>query len=98
MGYVEKKVDQATGAVEKIAGKTIDSIGNVIEKVGDTIEAIASDPKKLAMVGLAVAFPAAATTIGSSLGLSGAAASVVGQTLINTAIDRKSTRLNSSHT
>mgnify|MGYP003340471438 FL=1 len=87
MGYVEKKVDQATGAVEKIAGKTIDSIGNVIEKVGDTIEAIASDPKKLAMVGLAVAFPAAATTIGSSLGLSGAAASVVGQTLINTAIN-----------
>lgn len=87
MGFVEKKVDQATNVLEKVAGRTLDTIGDVIQKVGDTIENIVKDPKKLAMVGLAVAFPGAAATIGSSLGLTGTAASVVGQTLINTAIN-----------
>ncbi len=87
MGYFEEKLDDAVGFVENVAGKTLDTIGDVLEKVGDTVEAIASDPKKLAMVGLAIAFPGAAATIGQSFGLSGAAATVAGQTVINTAIN-----------
>lgn len=87
MGYVRNKTGIDLTGDNSLLGKTLDATGNLVEKVGDTVAAIASDPKKLAMVGLAVAFPAAATTIGQSLGLSGAAASAVGQTLINTAIN-----------
>jgi hypothetical protein len=87
MGFVRKHTGIDLTGKGSLLGKTLDTIGDVVEKVGDTIEAIASDPKKLAMVGLAIAFPGAAATIGQSFGLSGAAATIAGQTVINTAIN-----------
>lgn len=45
-------------------GKTAGAIEGVAKQLGNTIEAIASDPRKLAAVGLMIAFPGAASSVG----------------------------------
>lgn len=80
MGFfrkVEKEV--------KRAGRKIDD--EILQPVKNTVEAIVEDPKKLAAVAIAVAFPGAGAALGAQLGLSGVAAQVVGQTLLNTALN-----------
>jgi hypothetical protein len=80
MGFfrkVEKEV--------KKVGRKIDD--EILQPVKNTVEAIVEDPKKLAAVALAVAFPGAGAALGAQLGLTGAAAQVVGQTLINTTLN-----------
>jgi hypothetical protein len=80
MGFfrkVEKEV--------KRVGRKIDD--EILQPVKNTVEAIVEDPKKLAAVALAVAFPGAGAALGAQLGLTGAAAQVVGQTLINTTLN-----------
>lgn len=66
-------------------GRAIDD--EIIQPVANTVEAILDDPKKLAMVALAVMAPGAGAALGSALGLSGTAATLVGNTLINTAFN-----------
>lgn len=61
-----------------------DSLAGAAEGIVNVIEGIASDPKKLAAVAVSIAFPGAATWIGSQLGLSGAAATIVGNTALGT--------------
>lgn len=71
---------------------TLKKIGRKIEKaiikpIVNTVKAIVDDPKKLIGVAIAVAFPGAGAALGAQLGLTGVAAKVVGQTLINTAVN-----------
>lgn len=67
------------------AGRKIDK--EIIQPVLKTVEAIVEDPKKLLAVGLTVAFPGAGAALGAQLGLTGVAAKVAGQALLNTALN-----------
>jgi hypothetical protein len=81
MGFFRKVEDEV-----KDVGRKIDD--EILQPVKNTVEAIVEDPKKLAAVALAVAFPGAGAALGSALGLgTGVAAQVVGQALINTALN-----------
>lgn len=81
MGFFRKVEDEI-----KDAGRKIDD--EILQPVKNTVEAIVEDPKKLAAVALAVAFPGAGAALGSALGLgAGAAAQVVGQALINATLN-----------
>lgn len=80
MGFFRKLEDEI-----KDVGRKIDD--ELLQPVGNIIEAIVDDPKKLLAVGLAIAFPGAGTFLGSQLGLTGTLAKVVGQTIINTALN-----------
>jgi hypothetical protein len=80
MGFfrkVEKEV--------KRAGRKIDD--EILQPVKNTVEAIAEDPKKLAMVALSIMAPGAGTALGAAMGLTGTAATLVGQVAINTALN-----------
>ena len=72
------------GFVRKIGRKLDDAI---FQPILNTVEAIIEDPKKLAMVALSIMAPGAGTALGSALGLSGTAATIVGQAAINTALN-----------
>lgn len=72
------------GFVRKI-GRQIDDA--ILQPITNTIENIVSDPKKLAMVALSVMAPGAGTALGSAMGLTGTAATLVGQAAINTALN-----------
>jgi hypothetical protein len=72
------------GTVRKI-GRKIDKA--IFQPIGNAIEAVLDDPKKLFGVALAVAFPGAGAMLGAQLGLTGTIAQVVGQTIINTAVN-----------
>ena len=72
------------GFAKKI-GKKIDK--GLIQPVLHTVEAIVQDPKKLAMVALSVFAPGVGTALGTAMGLSGTAATIVGQAAINTALN-----------
>jgi hypothetical protein len=61
-----------------------DSFSDVVEKGFAIVDGILSDPKKLISVGIAIAFPGAAGALGAQLGLSGAAATIAGNTIIGT--------------
>jgi hypothetical protein len=65
----------------------VDGVGDFLGDVGDTISGIIEDPKKLAMVALSVLAPGAGTALGTAIGLTGTAATVVGQVAINTALN-----------
>lgn len=80
MGFVRK----ATREVRRI-GRQIDD--NIIQPIANTVEAIASDPKKLAMVALSVMAPGAGSALGAAMGLTGTAATLVGQAAINAALN-----------
>jgi hypothetical protein len=69
----------------KRAGRKIDD--EILQPVKNTVEAIIEDPKKLLAVGIAIAFPGAGAFLGAQLGLTGVAAQVVGQTMLNTALN-----------
>jgi hypothetical protein len=69
----------------KDVGRKIDD--ELLQPVKNTVEAIIDDPKKLLAVGIAVAFPGAGAFLGAQLGLTGVAAQVVGQTMLNTALN-----------
>jgi hypothetical protein len=73
MGWVRKKA------------RLIDK--NIIRPIVRTVEAIVEDPRKLAMVALSVLAPGAGTALGTAMGLTGTAATVVGQVAINTALN-----------
>lgn len=76
-----KKVEKEV----KRVGRKIDD--EILQPVKNTVEAIVEDPKKLAAVAIAVAFPGAGAAIGAQLGLFGTVGQVVGQTLLNTALN-----------
>lgn len=80
MGFLRKTEKEI-----KRAGRKIDD--EILQPVKNTVEAIIDDPKKLLAVGLAIAFPGAGAFLGAQLGLSGVAAQMVGQTLINTVVN-----------
>ena len=80
MGFFRKVEDEI-----KRVGRKIDD--EILQPVKNTVETIVEDPRKLAGVALAIAFPGAGAALGAQLGLTGVAAKVVGQTLINTAIN-----------
>jgi hypothetical protein len=80
MGFL-KKVEKEV----KRAGRKIDD--EILQPVKNTVEAIIEDPKKLLAVGIAIAFPGAGAFLGAQLGLTGVAAQVVGQTMLNTALN-----------
>ena len=70
----------------KNTGRKLDD--EIFQPVKNTIEAIIEDPKKLAAVALAVAFPGAGAALGSALGLgTGVVAQVAGQALINATLN-----------
>jgi len=64
---------------------------NAAKAIGSTVEAVAQDPRKLAAMGIMIAFPGAAASVGSYLLPSSvvaaypAMATIVGQTAINAA-------------
>ncbi len=66
-------------------GSKIDD--EIIEPVKETVEAVISDPKQLLALGISIAFPGAGAFLGAQLGLTGVAAKVVGQAMLNTAIN-----------
>lgn len=74
--------------VGDFAGDILEGVGGFVEDVLDKgfsiVDGILSDPKKLVAVGISIAFPGAGTAIGSSLGLSGTMATIVGNTALNT--------------
>ena len=55
---------KAFDTARKITGTVAGGLEDVAQKLGQTVEAIVSDPKKLAAVGLMVAFPGAAGSVG----------------------------------
>jgi hypothetical protein len=87
MGWARKNLGVELNPVRVIesAGRKIDD--EIFQPVKNTVEAIVEDPKKLAAVALAVTFPGAGAALGAQLGLTGVAAQVVGQTLINTTLN-----------
>lgn len=97
MGWYRKNVEEpAKDFGRKLDDKIFEPIKDVGRKVDDeilqpvknTVEAIVEDPKKLAAVALAVAFPGAGAALGSALGLgTGVVAQVAGQALINATLN-----------
>jgi hypothetical protein len=88
MGWARKNLGVELNPITVIesAGRKIDD--EILQPVKNTVEAIVEDPKKLAAVALAVAFPGAGAFLGAQLGITSAAlAQVVGQTIINTALN-----------
>ena len=91
MGALRRLEDSVKGRASdfedsvKDVGRKIDD--EILQPVKNTVEAIIEDPKKLAAVAISIAFPGAGAALGASLGLTGTAATVVGQTLINTALN-----------
>jgi hypothetical protein len=69
----------------KRAGRKIDD--EILQPVKNTVEAVLDDPKKLLALGISIAFPNAGAFLGTQLGLTGVAAQVVGQTMLNTALN-----------
>lgn len=59
----------------------------VLQPIKNTVEAIIEDPKKLAMVAISVFAPGVGTAIGTALGLPSAAATIVGNAVVNTALN-----------
>jgi hypothetical protein len=83
---VGRSIDNAVFQPVKEVGRKIDD--EILQPVKNTVEAIVEDPKKLAAVAIAVAFPGAGAFLGAQLGITSAAlAQVVGQTIINTALN-----------
>lgn len=83
--YIENPVKELGRDVEdetRALGRKIDD--EIIEPVGNAVEAIVENPRALAGLALAIAFPGAGAALGAQLGLTGVAAQVVGQTIINT--------------
>lgn len=87
MGWARKNlgVDLNPINVVESIGRKIDD--EILQPVKVMAEAIIDDPKKLAAVALAVAFPGAGAFLGTQLGLTGVAAKVAGQALINTVLN-----------
>lgn len=97
--WVKQKVQQVVSApvklVEAVGREVNQAVNYTADKIIEpvltttvkTIETVAKDPKLLAMVAISVAAPGAGSLIGSSLGLSGTAATIAGNTLINTAFN-----------
>jgi len=91
---VTSSVGQALSDFDKTVGISAISreATNAAAAIGATVEAIANDPKKLAAVGLMIAFPGAASAVGQFLLPAGASAAlgatgtaIIGQTAINIA-------------
>ena len=91
---VTSSVGQALSDFDKTIGvAAITREGtNAVNALGQSVEAIAKDPKKLAAVGLMIAFPGAASAVGQFLLPAGASAAlgatgtaIIGQAAINTA-------------
>lgn len=80
MGFV-RKIGREIGRI----GSQIDDA--IIHPIVNTVEKVISDPKSLAMVALSVMAPGAGTALGTALGLSGTAATFVGQAAINAALN-----------
>ena len=80
MGFFRKVEDEI-----KDVGRKIDD--QILQPVKNTVEAVLDDPKKLLALGISIAFPGAGALLGTKLGLTGVAARVVGQAMLNTAIN-----------
>ena len=76
MGFFRKKAAQVSNVFSKV-----DDL--IIQPVVNTVEAVAEDPKKLAIVALAVAVPGAGAAIGSALAPAAAAGT---QAIIGSAV------------
>lgn len=87
MGWARKNLGIELNPIRVIesAGRKIDE--EILQPVLNTVEAIIEDPKNLLAVGIGIAFPGAGAFLGAQLGLTGAAAQVVGQAMLNTAIN-----------
>lgn len=86
IGYIQEDIAQPfeEAVIRPIGG----AIEDGLDKVFTVIDGVMSDPKKLVMIGLMVAFPGAAAAIGNALlpaSLAGsAAATFIGNTVLNT--------------
>lgn len=69
----------------KALGRKIDD--EILQPIGDTVEALVDNPRALAGLALAIAFPGAGSALGAQLGLFGTVGQVVGQTILNTVIN-----------
>jgi hypothetical protein len=72
------------GFVRKV-GRKIDK--EILQPIKHTVEAILDDPKKIAMVALSVFAPGVGTALGTAMGLTGTAATIVGNVAVNTALN-----------
>jgi hypothetical protein len=83
---IDDAIFQPIGDAVEDLGRKIDD--EIFQPIKNTVEAIIEDPKKLAGVALAIAFPGAGAALGSALGLgTGVVAQVAGQALINATIN-----------
>lgn len=96
-GLVEGVVDIAGDIVEGVGdviGDVAEGIGDVVEDVGDfvfdaldsvtdTIDNLMENPTALISVGLSLAVPGIGSMIGSALGATGTAATVLGNSIMN---------------
>jgi hypothetical protein len=86
-GFVGDLWEAGTDVVNDVVWAVGDVAEDVFEGVGQFVSAVVDDPKTLLAVGLAIAFPWAGAALGAQLGLTGTVAQVVGQSIINTAIN-----------
>jgi hypothetical protein len=80
-GFWEKYIENPV----KELGRDIDD--EILQPVKNTVEAIVENPRALAGLALAIAFPGAGSALGAQLGLFGTVGQVVGQTILNTVIN-----------
>ena len=87
MGFVRSISENLSDAEDSAKNVAADIDDSIIQPVVNKVEAIVSDPKALAMVALSVMAPGAGLALGTALGVPASAAAIVGNTLINTAIN-----------
>lgn len=75
------------GGLEDVGGAIVGGLEDVGETIVNTIEQVADNPALLAAVAINIVAPGAGTAIGQAIGLSGTAATIVGNAAINTALN-----------
>ena len=84
---VGRSIDDAIfQPIGDVVEDVVDSVGDVLEDVGETIGAVMDNPLALAGVALSIAAPGLGTAIGSALGASGTAATVIGNAVVQGAV------------
>lgn len=86
-GFIGSLWDSAVDTAEDVGGAIVGGLEDVGETVVNTIEQVADNPALLAAVAINIVAPGAGTAIGQAIGLSGTAATVVGNAAINTALN-----------
>ena len=83
-GTITQNVKNLPGSISNTLSQVDDKI---IQPVNNTVDMMVRDPKLLVAVAISVYAPGAGSMIGQSIGLSGTAATVAGNAIMNTALN-----------